>query len=170
MAEEFFYALKKHGIKYMHDPLDPGLPGVSYEDYYEYLDARLLNGEDGRMIFIKPKDYLKDSGQTLEDNGGDCEELAGLFNSCLSSKNIPTAIVYFTGKDSLGEKIAHVSSLYMSEREEEQKPKYTVIFPDSSVWTPLDAACIPEHSFEEAIKKGFEDFKKYETYKILLLK
>jgi hypothetical protein len=170
IAEESFYALKKHGIKYMPDPLDPGLPGVSYEDYYEYLDARLLNGEDERMIFIKPKDYLKDSGQTLEDNGGDCEELAGLFCSCLSSKKIPTAIVYLTRKDSLGEEVAHISSLFMSGLEKGRKPKYGVIFPDSNVWIPLDATYIPEHSFKEAIKRGFENFKEYETYKILLLK
>jgi len=85
IAEAIFYKLKHGGIHYISDPKP--FKSEEWQDR-EIQRFRYPNiGEEGY-------DYVKSSGATWQDNGGDCEDLAILYVACLKAKGIDAALVH----------------------------------------------------------------------------
>jgi hypothetical protein len=134
IAETFFNFLKNYGIVGFYDPHHDSL------------------------------DYLKDPSQTLKDGRGDCEDLSATYASFLELRDIDVALAAFYRKTSRGYEEVHIIPLFKVEKNEAKNLRHKLIFPDSSVWVPVETNAIPYLTFKESIAKAinyFEDFDKY---------
>jgi len=84
IASAIFYKLDSLGIHYIPDP-EPYASKEWYSGWKEKLKRHDISEDGG--------DYVKNQDATLADKGGDCEDLAGLYATCLRAKGIKAGIV-----------------------------------------------------------------------------
>jgi len=144
-AKEIYNALKSMGIKYIYDP------GASLETFWGKIELEDELGKLGKSPTEASKDYVKHPEQTLEDKGGDCEDLAILYSSALLSKGIPAGLIIFQ---------EHTISIFKINKKKIKTTGIENYLKDEKgdYWVPIELTSIDEVNFAEALQKGYKVF------------
>jgi tetratricopeptide (TPR) repeat protein len=99
-------------------------------------------------------DFLQYPAETLSRRSGDCDDLVTLFSSLLENAGVPTGYIDIPGHVFLAINLQTTSEnlLYTG------IPSDLVILHLGEAWIPLETTLISEVSFEEAWKKGADQY------------
>ncbi len=130
MIRDAYNTIKNCNVSYESDPGQSPMDFLSSTSYFPMPFNNLINAEAMR-------DYIKHPDQTLDDLGGDCEDLAILFSSYCLARNIPTAIVL-----------------------SEEHAFNIIKLPKEGKWIPIDITSINQdgETFEKALQTGINSF------------
>ncbi|MCX8194011.1 MAG: hypothetical protein N3G19_01460 [Candidatus Pacearchaeota archaeon] len=154
IAKSIYNLLRKEKIAYLDDPRMSKnlLELLAVEDELKKIGRSPLEAS--------LKDYVKHPEQTLEDKGGDCEDLSILYSSLLSAKDIQAGLIIFQN---------HVMSIFkIDEKEIKENNLRYLKDSEGNYWFPIEVSSIAKKTFYEALQEGHENFlHEFPCYRIV---